>query len=107
MFDSYSLDKLIELLTFLPKEMDMDGQVVLLNQESSRIAIKNRTGEYAVADIVKGPFPEKGDFISGAFSSLGSASLVNLTQKSLIRVKITHTQDPVAQRARQLLLGRS
>ena len=81
----------------------MEGRVVLLNEKNRRVAIKNRLGEYSVADVRKGALPSVGDLVAGDFREPGTIFAANLSKHELLGLDIKLAVDPVAHRARAFI----
>ncbi|WP_019420170.1 hypothetical protein [Paenibacillus sp. OSY-SE] len=58
----------------------MKGIVAMINSKKGFLAVRTPSNEYSIVEVLEMELPELGDIISGNLESLGSETLVNLTQ---------------------------
>lgn len=80
----------------------MNGIIAAINPRIGFYAVKLEDGEFAVFELLDSHEPAHGDSLSGALDSLGSETLLNVTQRTRFDVFIQDTHCSEA-RARQML----
>lgn len=83
----------------------MDAHVVLVNIAEKRFAARLRGGAYTICEVKEGPMPEVGDVLAAAFSEIGTKSMVNLTKKKMVKIRVTHPEQWIAMRVKQKVKG--
>ena len=66
----------------------MKGKVVLVDQESRRVAVQTLYGDYTVFEVINGDGLEKGDVLDGFLEALGPETVTNSSKNTQLKIMI-------------------